>query len=111
MAGRPFIVRLWWTLRDYAKRVWDNSGEDNVLFLAGGVAFNLILAAVPLILLLVTGVTYALRLVVHDAPVNSAQQVYDYIDRLLPAHGHESNSSIDKLILDIVQTRGRVGLI
>jgi len=41
---RPFYVSLWWTLRDYAKRTWDNSGEDNVLFLAGGIAFNLILA-------------------------------------------------------------------
>src|SRR3712207_7916422 len=35
---RPFYVSLYWSLRDYAKRVWDNSGEDNVLFLAGGVA-------------------------------------------------------------------------
>src|SRR5436309_4899420 len=102
MAERPFYVSLGWILRDYAKRVWDNSGEDNVLFLAGGIAFNLILAAVPLILLLVTGVTYALRLYVHDAPVNSADQVYAYIDRLLPAHGHGTSSSVDKLILDIV---------
>ena len=101
---------MWWTLRDYAKRVWDNSGEDNVLFLAGGIAFNLILAAVPFILLLVNGVTYLLPLFVHDAPVNSATQVYEYIDRLLPAHQHGS-SSVDSLILSIVSTRGRVGLI
>ena len=38
MAGRPLYVSLGWTIRDYAKRVWDNSGEDNVLFLAGGLA-------------------------------------------------------------------------
>ena len=57
MAKRPLLIGLGWTLRDYTKRVWDNSGEDNVLFLAGGIAFNLILAAVPFILLLATGVT------------------------------------------------------
>lgn len=107
---RPFFVSFLWTLRDYAKRVWDNSGEDNVLFLAGGVAFNLILAAVPLILLLVNGVTYLLPLFVKSAPVNSARQVADYIDGLLPTHNH-GNSAIDTFLLDIVNTRGRVGII
>jgi membrane protein len=97
-------------LRDYAKRTWDNSGEDNVLFLAGGIAFNLLLAAIPFILLLVTGVTYALKFFVHDAPVASTAQVYEYIDRLLPAHGHGQDSSIDKLILSVIATRGAVGI-
>jgi len=46
---RSLAARLGWLLRDYAKRVWDNSGEDNVLFLAGGIAFNIILAALPFI--------------------------------------------------------------
>ena len=60
--GRPAIVSLAWTVRDYAKRVWDNSAEDNVLFLAGGVAFNILLAAVPFLLLLIAGLTYLLPL-------------------------------------------------
>lgn len=82
-----------------------------MLFLAGGVAFNLILAAVPFILLLVNGVTFLLPLIVHSAPVTSATQVYEYIDRLLPAHQHGASSSVDKLILDIVSTRSRIGVI
>jgi membrane protein len=107
---RPFYVSWLWTLRDYAKRTWDNSGEDNVLFLAGGIAFNLILAAVPFILLLVNGVTYVLPLFVHNGPVDSPQQVSEFIDRLLPAHNHGDASSIDRLILDIVKTRAQVGV-
>lgn len=109
---RPFYVSLWWTLRDYAKRTWDNSGEDNVLFLAGGIAFNLILAAVPFMLLLITGATYLLPIFVRSetmATSSTAQQVYEVMDRLLPAHQHGS-SSIDQLILDIVKTRGQVGI-
>ena len=47
--------------RDYAKRVWDNSGEDNVFFLAGGIAFNILLAAVPFVLLLVWGFALTLH--------------------------------------------------
>ena len=55
MAKRPLHVRIGWTLRDYGKRVWDNSGEDNIFFLAGGIAFNLLLAAVPFFLLFASG--------------------------------------------------------
>ena len=46
------------TVADYARRVWDNAGEDNVFFLAGGIAFNILLAIVPFTLLLVTGLAY-----------------------------------------------------
>src|SRR2546430_14314124 len=55
---RGLAARLGWLLRDYAKRVWDNSGEDNVFFLAGGISFNILLAAVPLFLLLATGLVF-----------------------------------------------------
>jgi membrane protein len=108
MANRPLLLDLGWTLRDYLKRVWDNSGEDNVLFLAGGIAFNLILAALPFVLLLAAGVTYLLPLVVRSGDVNSAQTVSDFIDRLMPAHEHGSNSSLDKLISDLLATRSAV---
>jgi len=110
MAKRPFIVAFGWTLRDYIKRVWDNSGEDNVLFLAGGIAFNLILAALPFVLLLAAGVTYILPLVVRSVEVNSTQTVFDFIDRLMPAHNHGDNSSLDKLVSDLLATRSSVTL-
>jgi membrane protein len=110
MAKRPLIVDLGWTLRDYIKRVWDNSGEDNVLFLAGGIAFNLILAALPFVLLLAAGATYLLPLVVRGVDVNSTQTVFDFIDRLMPAHNHGDNSSLDKLVSDLLATRSSVTL-
>ncbi|MGH7618526.1 MAG: YihY/virulence factor BrkB family protein [Gemmatimonadaceae bacterium] len=105
-APRSVLASFAWTLRDYAKRVWDNSGEDNVLFLAGGIAFNLILAAVPFILLLAAGVTFLLPLVVHQGNVNSASVVFDFIDRLLPDHQHGEASPVDKLISDLLNKRG-----
>jgi membrane protein len=107
--NRPFLERAGWTLRDYVKRVWDNSGEDNVLFLAGGIAFNIILAAVPFLLLLVTGVTYFLpRLYTGD--FNSADTVTAFLDRLLPAHEESPSSPIHKLLTDILRTRGSIGI-
>jgi membrane protein len=90
--------------------VWDNSGEDNVLFLAGGIAFNLILAAVPFILLLATGVTLLLPYFVRNPSADSTSQVLAFIDRLMPAHSHGPSSPLDKLLIDIVRTRGSVSI-
>ena len=61
MATRPLPARLGWMLRDYAKRVYDNSNDDNVPFLAGGIAFNILLAVVPFVLLLITGLAQILH--------------------------------------------------
>ena len=79
-----------------------------MLFLAGGIAFNLILAAVPFILLLVGGATYILPHLLRDVAPNSTPTIGDIIDRLLPAHAHGQTSSIDKMIDDIVRTRGSI---
>jgi membrane protein len=108
MARRPLLVSLGWTLRDYAKRVWDNSGEDNVLFLAGGIAFNILLAALPFILLLATGLTYLLP-IVYKGTINSTEQIGLFLDRLLPAHA-EINSPYHKMIDDLLRTRGSITL-
>ena len=113
---RPALVSFGWTLRDYAKRVWDNSSEDNVLFLAGGIAFNILLAAVPFVLLLIAGVTYLLP-ILYRGQVDSSGAVSFFIDRLLPAHQESPTSPIHKLVTDMLRTRksftiyGAVGFI
>ncbi len=108
MAGRPFIVSLGWTLRDYAKRVWDNSGEDNVLFLAGGVTFNLLLAALPFILLLAAGVTWLLPLLVRGEPqTDSLTTVTEFINRMLPIG---TDSAVNKAMKEALNVRTSVTL-
>src|SRR5262245_30624644 len=86
--GRPFLISLGWSLRDYVKRVWDNSAEDNVLFLAGGITFNLLLAAVPFLLLLASGLTLMLPLFVRGTPIaGGADPIIEFRDLLLRAPG------------------------
>jgi membrane protein len=109
MAGRPFVVSLGWTIRDYAKRVWDNSGEDNILFLAGGIAFNLLLAAVPFLLLLAAGLTFLLPLFSPDPSFASTDWVREFINRVLPAQAR-GDDSIDNLITELLAGRGSVTL-
>ena len=106
MQPRPFYIRLAWTLRDYAKRVWDNAGEDNIFFLAGGIAFNILLAAVPFVLLLVSGFATILN---HSADETLAD-VTAIIDRLLPPHAETTESPVHRLLIDIISARGAIGL-
>jgi membrane protein len=82
MSGRPILHRLWWAVKDYARRLWDVAGEDNISFLAGGIAFNLLLAAVPFILLLLSGLGYLL----HESPEQSSSTVWSFIENLMPPH-------------------------
>ncbi len=106
MPRRPLLVRFSWSLRDYAKRVWDNAGEDNIFFLAGGIAFNILLAAIPFLLLLGTGLAYLLNKS-NDA---SSAEVGALIDRLLPT-AQGPDSIIRRIISDVRNSGDRVGLI
>lgn len=99
-------MRLAWTLSDYAKRVWDNSGEDNIFFLAGGIAFNILLAAVPFFLLLVAGLGYLLN---QSAEV-SIHEVSALVDRLLPPGVKPGPLAIEPILGDIIRARGSIGL-
>ncbi|MEP7000901.1 MAG: YihY/virulence factor BrkB family protein [bacterium] len=101
---RSPLVRFWWALRDYARRVWDNSGEDNVLFLAGGIAFNILLAVVPFVLLLVWFLTYLL----NQSSSGANDIVMHYLDRLVPAHQEAADSPYHKLLGDILNAHAQL---
>ena len=106
MPRRPLPVRFYWSARDYAKRVWDNSGEDNVFFLAGGIAFNLLLAAVPFLLLLVAG----MATILHQPTAASSVEINALLDKLMPPHSEATSSPIHGLLDDIITARGAVRL-
>jgi membrane protein len=106
MPERSLPARIGWTFRDYAKRVWDNSSEDNVLFLAGGIAFNILLAAVPFILLLVAGVTYLVP-ALYPGQIDTQLAITDFLDRLMP-NQDSPNSSVHQMIVDLVKGRGAI---
>ncbi|HEV7991987.1 MAG TPA: YihY/virulence factor BrkB family protein [Gemmatimonadaceae bacterium] len=102
---RSLFSRARWALRDYAKRVWDNSGEDNVLFLAGGIAFNILLAAVPFVLLLVWGIAQIL----HNR-MEANRLVVQYLDRVLPSHVESPDAPTHKIIEDILTAHAQLGI-
>ena len=107
MPERALPARLGWALRDYVKRVYDNAAEDNVFFVAGGVAFNILLAIVPFVLLVVTG----LARILDQTADASTQQVQDILDLLLPRQLEVPDSPVQNLLQDIVRASGSVTLL
>lgn len=106
MMGRSFLHRLWWAVKDYARRLWDVAGEDNISFLAGGIAFNLLLAAVPFTLLLLSGLGYVL----NESAEQSSSTVWGFIDNLMPPHAETGDVQLHKLLDGVIKARGSVGL-
>ncbi|MGH7654495.1 MAG: YihY/virulence factor BrkB family protein, partial [Gemmatimonadaceae bacterium] len=85
--------------------LWRKAGKDDLFFLAGGVAFSIILAGVPFFLLLASWVGYALN---KSADASSGAAV-DFIQNLFPAAWSGTGSLIDPLMHDVVRTRGTAG--
>jgi membrane protein len=94
-------------LRDYLTSVWLNSGEDNIFFLASGVAFNILLAAVPFVLLLVSGLGYFLDL----TPAASLSRISVLVSQLLPSESGRMASVVTALMNEAIRVRGTVGLL
>ncbi len=93
-------------MKDYARRIWDVAGEDNISFLAGGIAFNLLLAAVPFTLLLLSGLGYVL----NESPEQSSSTVWGFIDNLMPPHAATSDQQLHAMLDGVIKARGSVGL-
>lgn len=80
-AARGAVARIFVGTRDFAGRVYRKAGQDDVFFLAGGIAFNIMLGAVPFLLLLVALFGFVLKTRVADPQ----QAAIDYVFAILPA--------------------------
>lgn len=75
-------------------------------FLAGGVAFNILLAGVPFLLMLAAGLGYLLG----ESPDGAAQIVEGVLLRVLPAQAGVSGSMLDPVLADVTRTRAVFGI-
>jgi len=94
------------TVTDYGRRVFNGLAEDNAFFLAGGVAFSLLLALVPFVLLLVVGLSFVLG----RSPEQAASTVVALTESFLPRDAFEAAAVLRTIVDDVLRTRGAVGL-
>ncbi len=75
-------------------------------FLAGGVAFNILLAGVPFLLMLAAGLGYLLG----ESPDGTANIVEGVLLRVLPPQAGVSGTMLDPVIADVTRTRAVFGI-
>lgn len=91
---------------DYIRRIWHHSADDDLLFLASGVAFGILLAALPFVLLIMSGLATLLQ----ASPERTALTVHQLLDTLLPRHTGATEQSVHALIDGVLETRGALGI-
>lgn len=103
------LLRLLHGAADFAGRVYHKAGQDDIFFLAGGIAFNVLIAAVPFLLLLISAFGFVLPAMVED-PQEAA---VEYVLSILPASAVVINFTrawVDEIIAGRTQA-GVIGLL
>ncbi len=75
-----------------------------MLFLAGGLAFNVLLALLPFVLLLISGLSFLLG----NETTQAANTVTSLVDRLLPSGAFAAGELLRGIVADVLTTRGAV---
>lgn len=91
----------------YARAMWHKAAEDDVFFLAGGVAFGILLAGVPFLLLLASVLSFML----NSSDEASHAAAVEFVTNLFPPTFSGSGSLIDPVMHEVVRTRGTVGVL
>jgi len=97
----PTTGEAWW---DILRRVWKQAAEDNVPFLAGGLAFNILLALVPFVLLLISGLSFLLG----SEPAEAAVTVTRLMEQLLPNESPNAGALLRGIVTEVLNTRSTV---
>lgn len=105
-AARAAARRLARSSADFLVRVYEKAGEDDVFFLAGGIAFNVLVAAAPFLLLLISIFGYLLQATVEDPQ----QVAVNYVIGILPASPKVVSLTRD-LVDEVIRGRSRFGLL
>jgi membrane protein len=93
-------------VRSFARETWKALGDDDVMFLASGVSFNLLLAAVPFVLLIVS----VSILFLGSTPDSAADTALSFLDRLLPTNNWAEGDFVRETIRDVARVSSSVTL-
>ena len=105
-AARAAVGRIARGGLEFIVRLYEKAGQDDIFFLAGGIAFNILFAAVPFLLMLISLFGFVLSAVVDD-PERAA---VDYVLTILPP-SEVVVTTTRELVRDVVAGRRGFGLL
>jgi membrane protein len=104
-AARAALSRMADSTGDFLRRVWQKAGDDDIFFLAGAIAFNVLLAALPFVLILIAVFGWVLSAAVADPE----QAAVDYVLSILPP-SPQLAALTRQLVGDVVAGRTQFGI-
>jgi membrane protein len=87
------IGEFWATLKDYVVRVFEKADDDNVFLLASGLTFAVLVAAVPLLLIIVSLTSWTLQATASAAGAEPIDQLRHYLDLVVPVVGESEGEA------------------
>jgi membrane protein len=93
------------------RRTYQAVLEDNVAFLASALSFDLLLAAIPFVVLLLGFVGYLVQHQIATEQIDVQQLLQRFLPPTTHAEGRVSFVQLEALFLDVVENRGRLTLI
>jgi len=104
-------VFAWHDARNFVRRVWEGAWEANIPFLASGLAFDLLLAALPFALVVLALIGYVL----NANAVASRLDLTSYLRHLLPSYGATPGAGpfepVIRMAEDVVRSRGKLSVV
>jgi len=99
-----WIETVWY----YTRSIWRKLGDDDVLFLASGLAFNGILTLLPMLFLSAA----AVGSILNASPVG-ASQLNDILDTIFPRQpfASEIKETIRSIVMDVITYRRSIGIL
>jgi membrane protein len=91
---------------DFIRRVYQKAGDDDIFFLSGAIAFNVMVAAVPFLLMLIGVFGYVLQRAVDDPQ----QAAVEYVVSILPP-SQKVVTVTRTLVTEVVAGRTRFGIV
>ena len=82
-------------LKDFARRVYVKADQDGIFFMSGAIAFNLIVAIVPL-MLAVLGIA---GVMLQNRVEDPSRILFDYIFQALPPAGPEFRTYVEEQVI------------
>jgi membrane protein len=101
---------MWHDVRGFVVRVWEGASEANVPFLASGLSFDALLAAIPFVFLLLSVAGYILSSQAGTAQVD----IDEYLQQILPNSRMGAPNPFDPIMILLsraIHARGTLGLI
>jgi membrane protein len=102
-------VALWATLKDYVGRVFEKAEDDNIFVLASGLTFSVLVAAVPLLFIIVSLLSTILQVTAQSAGVEPVEQLREYLLILVPVLDEGSSGTGPNLPEEIIDRTIRQG--